>query len=150
MPVDSNTESGSAAWRELLARLSAPQGDLPWLDAARVRFEEGECIVDDAQLAAFLKHVNGTRFADLIEFGRSVHAEMEAVLSAARRGVSMQEATVVCTTFPCHNCARHLIAAGVRRLVYLFPAPRASLESCTTTQSRSTLRSQLRTARTQA
>jgi hypothetical protein len=33
----------------------------------------------------------------------------------------VQDATVVCTTFPCHNCARHLIAAGVRRLAYLFP-----------------------------
>jgi deoxycytidylate deaminase len=121
VPVDSNTEWKRRVARELLARLSTPQGDLPWLDESRVRFEEGECIVDDAQLAAFLKHVKGTRFADLIEFGRSVHAEMEAVLSAARRGVSVQDATVVCTTFPCHNCARHLIAAGVRRLVYLFP-----------------------------
>jgi hypothetical protein len=46
---------------------------------------------------------------------------MEALLSAARRGVPVQDATLVCTTFPCHTCARHLIAAGVRRLVYLFP-----------------------------
>lgn len=105
----------------VLARLSASQDDVPWLDASRVPPGDGERVIDDAQLAAFLEHVKGTRFADLIEFGRAVHAEMEAVLSAARRGIPVQDATVVCTTFPCHNCARHLIAAGVRRLVYLFP-----------------------------
>jgi deoxycytidylate deaminase len=121
VPVDSNTEWKRRVARELLARLSASQGDVPWLDGSRARLEDGERILDDVQLAAFLKHIEGTRFADLIEFGRAVHAEMEAVLSAARRGVPVQDATIVCTTFPCHNCARHLIAAGVRRLVYLFP-----------------------------
>ncbi len=121
VPVDSNTEWKRRVARELLARLSASQDDTPWLDASRVPSGDGERVIDDAQLAAFLEHVKGTRFADLIEFGRAVHAEMEAVLSASRRGVPVQDTTVVCTTFPCHNCARHLIAAGVRRLVYLFP-----------------------------
>jgi cytidine deaminase len=72
-------------------------------------------------LNEFLALVDGTRFSDLIEFGRAVHAEMEAVLSAARRGVPVQDTTIVCTTFPCHNCTRHLIAAGVRRVVFLIP-----------------------------
>ena len=26
-----------------------------------------------------------------------------------------------CTTFPCHNCAKHIIDAGIRRVVYLEP-----------------------------
>ena len=29
------------------------------------------------------------------------------------------------TTFPCHNCAKHIIAAGLRRVVYLEPYPKS-------------------------
>src|ERR1039458_5091104 len=59
--------------------------------------------------------------ADLTEFGRIVHAEMEALLSCARNGVSTVGATLYSTTFPCHNCAKHIIAAGIRRVVFIEP-----------------------------
>lgn len=29
------------------------------------------------------------------------------------------------TTFPCHNCAKHIIAAGVKRVVYIEPYPKS-------------------------
>lgn len=58
---------------------------------------------------------------DLTEFGRAVHAEMNALLDAARRGVSVAGSTMYTTTFPCHNCARHIIGAGVRRVVFVEP-----------------------------
>jgi hypothetical protein len=29
------------------------------------------------------------------------------------------------TTFPCHNCAKHIIAAGIRRVIYLEPYPKS-------------------------
>lgn len=58
---------------------------------------------------------------NLTEYGRVVHAEMEALLSCARKGVSTKDATIYCTTFPCHNCAKHLIAAGIRRVVFVEP-----------------------------
>lgn len=57
----------------------------------------------------------------ITEFGRAVHAEMDALLDAARRGVAMQGCTAHTTTFPCHNCARHLIAAGITRVVFVEP-----------------------------
>ncbi|MDL1890864.1 cytidine deaminase [Nitrospirales bacterium NOB] len=57
----------------------------------------------------------------LTEFGRSVHAEMEAILSCARRGVAVKGATLYSTTFPCHNCAKHIVAAGIKRVVYVEP-----------------------------
>lgn len=62
---------------------------------------------------------------DLTEFGRAVHAEMNAVLDAARRGVSVDDTTLYSTTFPCHNCARHLIGAGVARVVFVEPYPKS-------------------------
>jgi deoxycytidylate deaminase len=62
---------------------------------------------------------------DLTEYGRVVHAEMEALLSCARNGQSTVDTTLYCTTFPCHNCAKHIVAAGVRRVVYVEPYPKS-------------------------
>jgi deoxycytidylate deaminase len=58
---------------------------------------------------------------ELTEFGRAVHAEMDALLDAARRGIAVQGATLYCTTFPCHNCARHIVGAGIERVVFIEP-----------------------------
>ncbi len=62
---------------------------------------------------------------DLTEYGRVVHAEMEALLSCARTGRSTVNATLYCTTFPCHNCAKHIVAAGIERVVYVEPYPKS-------------------------
>jgi len=58
---------------------------------------------------------------DLIEFSRSIHAEMDAIFSALRQGKSTVGATLYCTTFPCHNCARHIVTAGIVRVYYIEP-----------------------------
>jgi deoxycytidylate deaminase len=58
----------------------------------------------------------------LIEFSRSVHAEMEAIVSVARLGNgSTVGSTLYTTTFPCHNCARHIVAAGIETVYYIEP-----------------------------
>jgi deoxycytidylate deaminase len=62
---------------------------------------------------------------DIVEFGRSVHAEMDAIISAARRGISLDGCTLYTTTFPCHNCARHIIASGIMKVVYVEPYPKS-------------------------
>lgn len=65
--------------------------------------------------------MRGTRFSDITEFGRAVHAEMDAITTAARLGTSVRGGTVVCTTFPCHGCTRHIVASGIRRVVFIHP-----------------------------
>jgi deoxycytidylate deaminase len=62
-----------------------------------------------------------TRLGDITEYGRAVHAEMSAITSAARLGIRIEGSVLYTTTFPCHNCARHVIASGIRRLVYIAP-----------------------------
>lgn len=62
---------------------------------------------------------------DITEFGRPVHAEMEAILSCTRIGVSPVSGTLYCTTFPCHNCAKHIVAVGIKRVVYVEPYPKS-------------------------
>ena len=62
---------------------------------------------------------------DIAEYGRAVHAEMEALLFCARNSVDTRQATLYTTTFPCHNCAKHIIAAGIKRVVYVEPYPKS-------------------------
>src|SRR5690606_22707121 len=59
---------------------------------------------------------------DLIEFSRAVHAEMDALVSLGRTGQGVsQDAVLYTTTYPCHNCARHIVAAGIRAVFFIEP-----------------------------
>lgn len=62
---------------------------------------------------------------DLTEYGRVVHAEMCAICDAARIGRSLRGSSLFCTTFPCHNCTKHIIASGIKRVVYIEPYPKS-------------------------
>lgn len=63
-----------------------------------------------------------TRVKDILEFSRSVHAEMDAIISVARNGnASLRNCALFCTTFPCHNCSRHIIASGIKKVYYIEP-----------------------------
>ena len=73
------------------------------------------------QLEDLKKRLRSTRIGGLIEFSRAVHAEMDALLSAAREGASTVGARLYCTTFPCHYCARHLVAAGIAEVQFIEP-----------------------------
>lgn len=67
----------------------------------------------------------GAAITDLTEYGRVVHAEMCAICDAARLGRSVKGATLYCTTFPCHNCTKHVLAAGISKVVYMEPYPKS-------------------------
>lgn len=63
-----------------------------------------------------------TRLRDLLEFSRSVHAEMDALITVARKGgAGVVGGSLFTTTFPCHNCARHIVAAGISKVFYIEP-----------------------------
>lgn len=72
--------------------------------------------------------VGKSKAMDLIEFGRIIHAEMSAICDASRKGTSVEGATLYATVFPCHLCAKHIVAAGIRRVVYLEPYPKSYAE----------------------
>jgi deoxycytidylate deaminase len=82
-------------------------------------------LVDSLMTGENSKVLKGTQVAGLIEFGRSVHAEMAALMDGARRGVAVKGASLYTTTFPCHLCAKHIIAAGIKRVVYIEPYPKS-------------------------
>jgi dCMP deaminase len=49
---------------------------------------------------------------------RTIHAETNAIIQAALHGVSIKDCTCYVTHFPCINCTKALINAGIVRLVY--------------------------------
>ncbi len=48
---------------------------------------------------------------------RTIHAEQNAICQAAKRGVSIEGATLYCKLAPCRTCAMLLIACGIKRIV---------------------------------
>lgn len=72
--------------------------------------------------------IKESQLLDIIEFGRMVHAEMNAITDAARNGLALKGKTLFCTTFPCHMCAKHIVSAGIDRVVFLEPYPKSYAE----------------------
>lgn len=79
--------------------------------------------IDGNKLAKTLRKQTGLK--DITEFGRVVHAELSAIMSASRSGISVVGGHLFCTTFPCHNCAKHIIASGIERVEYIEPYPKS-------------------------
>lgn len=66
--------------------------------------------------------VTETKIKSLIEYSRAIHAEMDAIVSLAREASESTKGKILfATTYPCHNCARHIVAAGISRVVYIEP-----------------------------
>lgn len=80
-------------------------------------------LIPDSRLDEVLATVfKASHIDDLTEFSRAVHAEMDAIISLARTGTAgIVGAKLFTTTFPCHSCARHIVAAGISKVYYIEP-----------------------------
>lgn len=92
----------------------------PGLLGSAAKRKSSSNLAEDA-LFAEGAYLRDAQLFDVIEFGRAVHAEMAAISQAARAGVRLQGSRLFCTTFPCHICARHIVAAGIRDVVFIEP-----------------------------
>ena len=70
--------------------------------------ERGECLRRKLGIAS------GTR----AEVCYAIHAEQNAIIQAAKLGISIEGATLYCTHQPCSTCARIICNSGIRRVVY--------------------------------
>jgi dCMP deaminase len=71
--------------------------------------------------AGYNGYLPGTPHTSRIRDGHeqgTVHAEQNAIADAARRGVSLDDACCYVTHYPCINCTKILVAAGIRRIRY--------------------------------
>lgn len=80
---------------------------------------------DPDRKTALRKDLRKTRLGRLLEFSRAVHAQMDALLSAARKGVPLAGCRLFVTTYPCHYCARHIVTAGIDEVQYIEPYPKS-------------------------
>ena len=46
---------------------------------------------------------------------------MNAIIWAARKGISIEDATIYVTLEPCSECSKNIIASGIKRIVYAKP-----------------------------
>lgn len=79
----------------------------------------------DIEQSELVTLFRSTRIGGLLEFSRAVHAEMDAILSAAIAGISPRACRLFVTTFPCHYCARHIVASGIDEVQYIEPYPKS-------------------------
>jgi dCMP deaminase len=75
--------------------------------------ERGEC----------MRQKYGVQSGTRQEFCYAVHAEQNALIQAAKLGLSVQGATLYCTHYPCTICARLIVNAGISRIVYIYDYP---------------------------
>jgi len=47
-----------------------------------------------------------------------IHAEMNAIIYAARKGISIEGASIYVTLEPCSDCSKNIIASGIVKIVY--------------------------------
>lgn len=114
---DANDSRKRAVLMDLALRLQKAGGLNNELDTPeaieKFLFEREDKIISDAQVM------------DSLEYGRSVHAEMNAITDAARGGKAIRNCRLFCNTFPCHNCAKHIVASGIGEVIYLRPYPKS-------------------------
>ncbi|MHB8392129.1 MAG: anti-phage dCTP deaminase [Acidobacteriaceae bacterium] len=79
-------------------------------------------LLQEQQIEQASSTIRKSKVKDLIEFSRSVHAEMHAiVLGSQLAGNRVRGGRLFCTTYPCHSCARHIILAGIKEVYYIEP-----------------------------
>ena len=74
-----------------------------------------ELPVDDYQ-EYFCPNCNGE--LELETKSNVIHAEMNCLMYAARNGIKTDDCILYCTHLPCANCAKHIVAAGIKKVFY--------------------------------
>jgi deoxycytidylate deaminase len=117
-------DSNDVIKNEILADLLTRIKEAKWLNAAKSK-KSVKTLLDEALADPSPAGLKKATLMSITEFGRMVHAEMAAIMQSARLGISIQDAVLFCTTFPCHNCTKHIVAAGVSRLIFIEPYPKS-------------------------
>ncbi len=63
-----------------------------------------------------------SKISSVMEYSRSIHAEMDVITTMARKSSEGTKGkTLYTTTYPCHNCARHIVSSGMKKVIYIEP-----------------------------
>ena len=125
------------------SKFERPDWDTYFMDIAQVVKRRGNCLRRQVAAIIVRQHriistgYNGTpsgikncyeggcpRCASDVPSGENLgdcicaHAEENAIVQAACYGVALQGATLYCTDSPCLLCAKMIITAGIREVIY--------------------------------
>lgn len=90
------------------------------------QLSEAKLLAKGVSEESVTKELKRTDVKSLIEYSRAVHAEMEAITSVARmHKAGIVGGTLYSTTFPCHSCARHIVASGIKAVFFIEPYPKS-------------------------
>ncbi|PWV54497.1 anti-phage dCTP deaminase [Chitinophaga sp. S165] len=79
-------------------------------------------VIKESDISIVTDIIKKSRLKELIEFSRAVHAEMHAIIEGSQNSAQgIKGGKLYCTTYPCHNCARHIVAAGISEVYYIEP-----------------------------
>lgn len=70
-----------------------------------------------------IRQTMGIKSGTCHEICYAVHAEQNAIIQAAKLGVSVEGATLYCTHQPCVICAKMIINSGIKKVVYKLGYP---------------------------
>jgi len=75
--------------------------------------EKGECLRQKIGIPSGTRH----------ELCYAIHAEQNAIIQAAKTGISIEGATMYCTHQPCVICSKMIVNAGISKVIFLNPYP---------------------------
>lgn len=70
-----------------------------------------------------IRQTMGIKSGTCHEICYAVHAEQNAIIQAAKLGVSVEGATLYCTHQPCVICAKMIINSGIKKVIYKLGYP---------------------------
>jgi len=104
---------GKGCWNDKEKNLMAAE-------LVNVLIDEG-LITKDKRPEA-LEKIKNSKIKGLLEFSRAIHAEMHAIINGCQTaGERVKGGMLFVTTYPCHNCARHIIVSGITKVYYIEP-----------------------------
>ena len=100
-----NRHVGAVVVKDKRIRTTGYTGASSGIDSSA---ERGEC----------LRRVRNIASGTMQEVCYAVHAEQNAIIQAAKLGVSLEGATMYVTHQPCVICTRMIINSGIKRVIY--------------------------------
>lgn len=108
------------SWREYFIKIASITSER----SACKRLKVGCVIVKDNRIISqgYNGYLPGCPHEQRIRDGHeiaTVHAEQNAIADCAKRGANCNESTAYITHYPCMNCIKVLLAAGIKEVFYL-------------------------------
>lgn len=109
-------EAHVALYKEIVTSLAKCSSDK--------RLKVGCLVLKDGRIVStgYNGQLPGAPHEPLISEGHdisTIHAEMNAVMFAARQGIALKDCDLFVSHFPCQNCYKHLAAIGIKNIYYV-------------------------------